>query len=104
SESEMLLRTENNAINDEISVVFVALQFQDRVSQILMLVGDDLNKLEQHLTELNNEQAGGGTSRSVNVEKWLEELANTYTMEEQMAAHGGEKTEIKTNQTNITFF
>ncbi|MDO9141325.1 MAG: methyl-accepting chemotaxis protein, partial [Methylobacter sp.] len=28
SESEMLLRTENNAINDEISDVFVALQFQ----------------------------------------------------------------------------
>lgn len=103
SESEMLLRTENNAINNEISDVFVALQFQDRVSQILMLVGDDLNKLEQHLTELNNEQSGG-LSRSVNVEQWLDELAQTYTMEEQMAAHGGEKTEIKTNQTNITFF
>ncbi len=35
SESEELLRSENNAINHEIADVFVDLQFQDRVSQIL---------------------------------------------------------------------
>ncbi|HEY8094760.1 MAG TPA: methyl-accepting chemotaxis protein, partial [Methylobacter sp.] len=55
SDSEELLRTENNAINYEISDVFVALQFQDRVSQILALVCDDLNKLEQHLNALKSE-------------------------------------------------
>jgi len=104
SDSEALLRTENNAINHEISDVFVALQFQDRVSQILTLVGDDLNKLEQQLNELNNEEISGGLSRSLDVELWLEELAKTYTMEEQLAAHDGAKAEIKTNQTNITFF
>lgn len=82
SESEELLRSENNAINHEISNVFVALQFQDRVSQILTLVGDDVNKLEQHLRELKNEELQQGLSRSVNVEQWLEELALTYTMEE----------------------
>jgi len=104
SESEELLRNENNAINYEISDVFVALQFQDRVSQILALVCDDLNKLEQHLSELKDESSGEGVSRSVNVEQWLEQLAKTYTMEEQLAAHEGEKTEIKTNQPSITFF
>ncbi|MFZ2405163.1 MAG: methyl-accepting chemotaxis protein [Methylobacter sp.] len=104
SDSEELLRTENNAINYEISDVFVALQFQDRVSQILMLVGDDLNKLEQHLNALKNEETREGSPRSVNVEQWLEELAMTYTMEEQLAAHEGAKTEINTHQTNITFF
>ncbi|MGZ8181897.1 MAG: methyl-accepting chemotaxis protein [Methylobacter sp.] len=104
SDSEEQLRTENNAINYEISDVFVALQFQDRVSQILMLVGDDLNKLEQHLNALKNEETREGSPRSVNVEQWLEELAMTYTMEEQLAAHEGAKTEINTHQTNITFF
>jgi methyl-accepting chemotaxis protein len=104
SDSEELLRTENNAINYEISDVFVALQFQDRVSQILMLVGDDLNKLEQHLNELKNEQTEQGAPLSVNADQWLEELAMTYTMEEQLAAHEGAKTEINTHQTNITFF
>ncbi len=104
SDSEEKLRTENTAINYEISDVFVALQFQDRVNQILMLVGDDLNKLEQHLNELNNEHADTGESRSVNAEQWLEELATTYTMEEQLQAHEGAKAGINTNQTNITFF
>jgi len=105
SDSEELLRSENNAINYEIADVFVALQFQDRVSQILALVCDDLNKLEQHLHALNNEATDdGGMSRSVNVEQWLEELAKTYTMEEQLSAHDGAKAEIKTQQTNITFF
>ncbi len=104
TESEELLRTENNAINYEISDVFVALQFQDRVSQILALVCDDLNKLEQHLNELKSQQADEGSSRSVNVEQWLEELSKTYTMEEQLTAHDGTKAEIKTDQPGITFF
>ncbi|MFZ2404969.1 MAG: methyl-accepting chemotaxis protein, partial [Methylobacter sp.] len=104
SDSEELLRTENSAINYEISDVFVALQFQDRVSQILALVCDDLNKLEKHLNELKNEESHEGLSRSVNVEQWLDELAKTYTMEEQLTAHDGEKAEIKTNQPSITFF
>lgn len=104
SDSEELLRNENNAINYEISDVFVALQFQDRVSQILTLVGDDLNKLEQHLNELNNQQISDGASRSVNVEQWLEELTMIYTMEEQLAAHEGTKAAITTTQSNITFF
>ncbi|MGZ8158967.1 MAG: methyl-accepting chemotaxis protein [Methylobacter sp.] len=104
SDSEELLRTENSAINYEISDVFVALQFQDRVSQILALVCDDLNKLEKHLNELKNEESHEGLSRSVNVEQWLDELAKTYTMEEQLTAHDGAKAEIKTNQPSITFF
>ncbi|MGZ5009142.1 MAG: methyl-accepting chemotaxis protein [Methylobacter sp.] len=101
AESEEVLRNENAAINYEISDVFVALQFQDRVSQILSLVCADLDKLEQHLNELKQEQSGTNT---VNVKQWLDELAGTYTMEEQLTAHVGEKAEIKTNQPSITFF
>ncbi|MGR9012131.1 MAG: methyl-accepting chemotaxis protein [Gammaproteobacteria bacterium] len=103
-DSEELLRTENKAINHEISDVFVDLQFQDRVSQILTLVGSDLNKLEQHLNELKNEQLSDGLFRSLDVEQWLKELSTTYTMEEQLAAHEGAKKAIMTNQSNITFF
>ena len=98
------MRNENNAINHEIADVFTDLQFQDRVSQILTLVGDDVNKLERHLNELKNEVPEQGLTRTVNVEQWLEELAMTYTMEEQLAAHEGVKVGIKTHQTNITFF
>lgn len=104
SDSEELLRTENKAINNEISDVFVDLQFQDRVSQILTLVSDDLNKLEQHLNEFKDDERSDGLPRSVNVDQWLEELSMTYTMEEQQAAHQGSKAEINTHQSNITFF
>ena len=104
SDSEELLRTENKAINNEISDVFVTLQFQDRVSQILTLVSDELDKLEQQLDTFNNEQTSEGLSRSLDVDLWLEELTKGYTMEEQKAAHEGAKTKIKTHQTNITFF
>lgn len=104
SDSAELLRTENNAINHEISDVFVDLQFQDRVSQILTLVSDDLNKLGQHLNEFKNEAPRDRSPRSVNVGQWLEELSMTYTMEEQLAAHEGTKAAIKTDQSNITFF
>lgn len=98
------LRNENKAINDEISEVFVDLQFQDRVSQILALVCADLNKLEQHLNELNNREGGEELPRLMNVEQWLEELTQTYTMKEQLAAHEGADTSIDTNPTMITFF
>lgn len=104
SDSAEQLRNENNAINNEISDVFVDLQFQDRVSQILTLVCADLNKLEQHLNELNNEESGSELLRSMNVEQWLEELTKTYTMKEQLAAHEGADTSIDTHQPAITFF
>ena len=104
SESAELLRTENSAINDEISEVFTELQFQDRVSQILILVTNDLNKLEQHLNEFEEEKSVKGNLISVDAEKWIEELTQTYTMKEQLEAHEGAKT-IESEQTSgITFF
>ncbi len=104
NDSTELLRTENTAINDGISEVFVELQFQDRVSQILILVCNDLNKLEQHLNELGNDNSADEIPRSINAEQWLEELTKTYTMEDQLASHEGVKNINTTNQTGITFF
>ncbi len=96
-DSAELLRSENAAINNEISDVFVDLQFQDRVSQILTLVCNDLNKLEQHLNESD------GSLIKIDAEQWLDELTKTYTMEDQLASHTGVKS-INTSQTGITFF
>lgn len=103
TDSAELLRTENTAINDEISEVFVELQFQDRVSQILTLINNDLKKLEQHLSELEEKKSQQGEIVSpINTEQWINELTQTYTMVEQHAAHDGVKN-IDT-QTSITFF
>ncbi|MDD2864921.1 MAG: methyl-accepting chemotaxis protein [Methylococcales bacterium] len=104
SESAEVLRTENSAINDEISEVFMELQFQDRVSQILALVTNDLNKLEQHLSELEEEKNVKGNLTSVDAGKWIEELTQTYTMKEQLEAHEGAKTIESEQVSGITFF
>lgn len=104
SESAEVLRTENSAINDEISEVFMELQFQDRVSQILALVTNDLNKLEQHLSELEEEKNVKGNLISVDAEQWIEELTQTYTMKEQLEAHEGAKTIESEQVSGITFF
>ncbi|MGZ5052971.1 MAG: methyl-accepting chemotaxis protein [Methylobacter sp.] len=104
AESEETLRNENAAINAEISDVFVALQFQDRVSQILTLVCADLDKLDQRLAELNRQNDSSGFDQAVDAEQWLYELSSTYTMAEQVTAHTGQNAEIKTHQTQIHFF
>lgn len=104
SQSAEVLRAENSAINDEISEVFIDLQFQDRVSQILILVTNDLNKLKRHLNDIEDEKNVKESFTTVDAEKWVEELTQTYTMKEQLEAHQGAKT-IETEQASgITFF
>ena len=101
SASTETLRQESQAIGGEIANVLVALQFQDRVSQVLMHVRNDLGKLEGHLRE-----HGAGEERApMDARVWLGELAQTYTMPEQHAVHGGGTAEISgNNDSDITFF
>jgi len=101
-----ILRQESVVIGVEISDVLVSLQFQDRVSQVLIHVRNDLEKLEQHLTMHKQGAENGQPSASINVRAWLEELSQTYTMREQHEAHGGNSNPAAaTNQsTEITFF
>lgn len=79
-ESAKEMRDESQHVSDEISEILVSLQFQDRVSQILGHVTDDMHKLESNLSE-DYPQLEAST--------WLEELANTYTMEEEHSIHRG---------------
>ena len=99
-----ILRQEGNAIRDEISDVLVALQFQDRVSQMLSHVRNDLGKLEHLLAESEQGKAGGD-SAPVDAGKWLAELKDTYTTMEQHAVHGGAvKVAAASQPQEITFF
>lgn len=73
-ESSEQLRSEGQYVSGEISNVLVSLQFQDRVTQMLSHVQNNLNKL--------NDSVNAG-ERLVEGETWLEELAETYTMQEE---------------------
>lgn len=89
------LHQENMAVGEEISEVLVALQFQDRVSQMLGHMRDDIQRLGLHLSE---------PCERVDARTWLNDLSHTYTMPEQHAIHHGRGPAATESASDITFF
>ncbi|HZW24868.1 MAG TPA: methyl-accepting chemotaxis protein [Gallionella sp.] len=108
--SAEVLRQESQVIGAEISDVLVSLQFQDRVSQVLMHVRNDLEKLETKLSNCERDIARGALPMPFDARIWLSELSQTYTMPEQHAVHGGKSVgsigtpKTAAAETEITFF
>ena len=92
---------ESQAISVEIADVLVALQFQDRVSQILNHVSGDIDKLQHSIAD---SAPGADGCRAIDARAWLDALAQTYTMPEQHELHSGKAPTQAANQTEITFF
>jgi methyl-accepting chemotaxis protein len=90
-------------VADEIAQVLVALQFQDRVSQMLTLITRDLDKLQHQLDERHELSLSGQTLAPMTSDRWLHELSTAYTMPEQHAIHGG-KAHAQADANEITFF
>ncbi|OGS91883.1 MAG: hypothetical protein A2Z95_10245 [Gallionellales bacterium GWA2_60_18] len=91
SESTGMLRRESEGIRVEISEMLVYLQFQDRVSQILAHVRDNLDGLHARLKQYSAERSGGGTP-AIDANAWLNEMALGYTTAEQRRNHRDGKT------------
>lgn len=108
SDSAEVLRQESQRIQGEISDVLVALQFQDRVSQMLTHVRTDQDKLSQALEACDQNLLAGSRAQSVDAAAWLEALAGTYTTQEQYATHGGAQLLVAASapagSDEITFF
>jgi methyl-accepting chemotaxis protein len=98
-----VLRHENAAIGEEIAEVLVALQFQDRVSQVLSHVRNDMEKLEQRIAEQQRLAAQGRPS-GVDASAWLQEMSERYTVPEQHVVHKGGKPSGGAGGSDITFF
>lgn len=94
------LHQENKVIKQEIENALVALQFQDRVGQMLGHVNQDLEKLNLQLSSHSD------AKQMIDAEAWMHDLASTYTMSEQLAVHQTGKTNIKVESSvsDITFF
>jgi len=87
-----LLLGENTEIKHNIDEVLIALQFQDRVSQILAHVTGDMRKLgEKVATEVPDPS------------QWLSQLERTYTTLEQVQVHRSGRTQAPAKST-VTFF
>ncbi len=86
SDSSEMLRRESEGIGAEISDALVYLQFQDRVSQILAHVRNNLDGLHAHLAQHIAERGGGGAP-AIDADAWLDEMELGYTTAEQRDIH-----------------
>ncbi len=91
------LRAANDGVREEMDRLYAGFQFQDRVSQILGHIDDDMAKL---CTTLEDEHAG--EIDKVDVRAWKDQMQDTFSMEEQRATHEGRK--AVNDHSTIEFF
>ncbi|MGZ4960708.1 MAG: methyl-accepting chemotaxis protein [Methylomonas sp.] len=102
-ESSAILRMESAGIQSEIQRSLVSLQFQDRVSQVLSHVRDNIASLPSYIGEMLAEFEQSGKVGRINVEALLGELEESYAMVEERHIHqGGGAPEGASSE--ITFF
>lgn len=75
-ESADAMEQHGSVIRQEVEQLMLAMQFQDRVAQIMQCVDGDMQKLQQALAGLAQEDLPS-------VQAWLERLRASYTMAEQ---------------------
>lgn len=97
--ASQLLQDESAGIGQELSQVLVDLQFQDRVSQILVQVRERMAGLHQQFERC---QASREPFR-LDVDAWLAETERTYAMQEQRNNHHG-RGHATPAESEITFF
>lgn len=80
SRSSRTLREAGRQIQNDIDDILVSLQSQDRLSQMLTSVTDDMGRLEAVLS-------GEQDPAALSAVQWLERLDASYTMEEMRSSH-----------------
>ena len=99
SESAGLLQEESTGIRNEMTDVLVSLQFQDRVSQILSHVRNNMEALHQHLQDARQHPE---KLDQIDVKAWLANMELTYATDEQRQNHHGSAAASTAHE--ITFF
>lgn len=87
SKSSEILLVESSNIRNEIYDILVALQYQDKTSQILIHVTTDVEALHEHLQKNLDTKI----FTTINIEAWMDKLYASYTMDEEKKAHKGEE-------------
>ncbi|MDH5719364.1 MAG: methyl-accepting chemotaxis protein [Spirochaetia bacterium] len=99
-ELESILNDESKQVKNEINEVMVFFQFSDRVSQILHHVHDNMREFYYHLMRIEENET---KEEVLDFQKWLDNMLQSYTTEEQKMAHFGQKIEEK-RTSEVTFF
>ena len=103
SEASGILRVESDGIRNEVSESLVHLQFQDRVSQILSHVRDNINSLPGYFEKSHFEFHKNGKLEPVATGKIMESIERSYATAEEHNNHSGKET-AGTAAPEITFF
>lgn len=103
-QSAQVLEEESSAVQSSVEEVLVNLQFQDRVSQILNHVTDDMQKLVALIHDQEKRLRNGESVDLVNSQEWLNAIQKTYTTLEQVDVHSGSSHTKKPGESQITFF
>lgn len=88
-----ILKEESEGIKSEVEDILVKLQFQDRTSQMLVHVVEDVDKLENLILDHRRRLAAGEDLEPVDVEAWFGEMMQGYTVEEERINLSGEHNE-----------
>lgn len=86
----------NGNVRQNLDQILVALQHEDRMSQILTHVCEDMRKLEAHVAS--------DTSALPDIHGWLDALKATYSTPEEHAVHGGDGASEPAPAAGIDFF
>lgn len=103
SRSAGIMQDEGMGIRREIEDMLVALQFQDRTSQMLAQVRGCLTELEK---TVRVQQAAGASGKSVvpiDVSAWMDNMEKNYAKFEQGINHSDQRTQAN-SPPEITFF
>ncbi len=98
-----ILYEESRGIGDEVEDIMIALQFQDRVSQILCSVQGNLDAFKDHLEACSARAMGGQGPVVFDAGTLAESIQKTYSTEEQRNNHFGVQ-ENAAAGSDITFF
>jgi methyl-accepting chemotaxis protein len=100
AESSRRLEEDGATVQTQVEDVIVHLQFQDRVSQIMAAVREDMARLAARIEADDRRWKAGETPDPIDVEDWIRELEKTYTTLEQHTLQAGKQSAAP----EITFF
>jgi methyl-accepting chemotaxis protein len=87
--SAAVLKRESEGIQSEIVEALVQLQFQDRVSQRMAHVRQNIERLPALIADSRQRYDASGELASVDARVLLDELENSYAMVDERATHAG---------------
>ena len=87
SEADTLMINMSRHVRDEISAIIIDMQFQDRVSQILSHVSDNLNTLQRQIESGEMSYSNFCILGDKQAEEFINALTNNYTTKEELDIH-----------------